>query len=88
MTGPSDFVYEAYGPDIADVGAVCFFSGNSASGSALTSASAAAMAAERRRVFRRINELAAAGNADMAYLAEEFARPEQLLGGGQDDGGQ
>jgi hypothetical protein len=45
------------------------------------------VAGERRRVFRRINELAASGDEAGGYLAGEFARPEQLLGGfeGDDD---
>jgi hypothetical protein len=42
------------------------------------------MAAERRRVFRRISERAASGDQTMAFLEGEFSSPEQLLGGGQD----
>lgn len=81
-----DWACEAYGPEIADIGAVCFRSGELGKRVCADLAECrAAMAAERRRVFRRINELAAAGNADMAHLAEEFTSPEQLLGGGQDE---
>lgn len=43
------------------------------------------MCGQRQRVFHRINELAAHGDDDAAYLAGEFTHPEQLLGGGGDD---
>jgi hypothetical protein len=78
---------EAYGPEPAEIGAICFVSGELGKRVCTDAAEChRAMAAERQRVFRRINELAATGNADMAYLAEEFTSPEQLLGGGPDDG--
>jgi hypothetical protein len=39
------------------------------------------MAAERLRVWQRIQAGAARGEPDMVYLAGEFSGPEQLLGG-------
>jgi hypothetical protein len=44
------------------------------------------LAAERQRVFRRINELAAAHPDDFTWvdLADAILRPEQLLGGDDD----
>jgi uncharacterized circularly permuted ATP-grasp superfamily protein len=41
------------------------------------------MQAERKRVFRRINELAAANPVDdvWRYLSDAFADPDELLGG-------
>lgn len=85
MTGPGaeDWDCEAYGPEGRGLGALCFVSG------ALGKRACASpdechqvMAAERQRVFDRIQEGAAAGDPDMAYLAGEFTSPEQILGGG------
>ena len=73
----------AYGPDLREQGALCFVSGELGKrvcGS--RDECRETMAAERLRVFRRINERAAQGDPDMAYLAEEFTDPSQLLGGG------
>lgn len=48
------------------------------------------MESERQRVFRRINELAAAGNPTGEFLEGEFTSPDQLLnadrGPGEDNG--
>ncbi|WP_280486091.1 hypothetical protein [Nocardia cyriacigeorgica] len=40
---------------------------------------------QRQRVFRRMNELAASGSPWAADLAQEFASPERILGGGGDE---
>ncbi len=80
-----DWDCEAYGPDIREVGALCFVAGDLGKrvcGS--LGECRRVMAAERRRVFRRISELAANGDETAAYLAEEFTNPEQILGGGQE----
>ena len=82
-----DWDCSAYGSEGRRFGALCFVSG--ALGKRVCASQAACrdvMAAERRRVFRRIQEGAADGQPDMAYLAEEFSDPEQLLGGGSDEG--
>jgi len=88
MTSPDpcgltdDFACEAYGPDGRAVGAICFFA---APGKRVCTSQAAcreAMTAERRRVWRRIQDGAARGEPDMVYLAGEFTSAEQLLGGG------
>jgi hypothetical protein len=84
----ADFDCEAYGPDGATFGALCFVSGETGVRVCADLAECRqVMTAERRRVFRRIHELAAGGDETAAYLAEEFTRPEQLLGGapGQHD---
>lgn len=73
---------EAYGPDLREHGALCFVSGELGKrvcGS--LDECRATVAAERQRVFRQINERAAQGHPDMAYLAETFTDPRQLLGG-------
>lgn len=76
------FTCEAYGPEIAEIGAVCFFSGDL--GKRICSDQDECrwlMAAERRRVFRRMSELAASGDEAAAYLEQEFSSPDQILGG-------
>jgi hypothetical protein len=82
-----DFECAAYGPEGADFGALCFVSGDPGKRvCAGLGECRRVMAAERQRVWCRIQELAARGDETAAYLAEEFARPEQLLGGsGQED---
>ncbi len=78
---------EAYGPDGREAGALCFFA--SELGIRVCDSQERchrAMLAERQRVFRRISERAAQGDPDMAYLAEVFTGPSQILGGG--DAGQ
>jgi hypothetical protein len=76
---------EAYGPEGADFGALCFRSGELGKRVCGDQDEChQVMAAERRRVFRRISERAASGDQTMAFLEGEFSSPEQLLGGGQD----
>ena len=77
-----DFSCEAYGPEAAAAGALCFVAGEL--GERVCPSldwCRATMAAERRRLFQRIQELAAEGDETAIYLAGEFTRPEQLLGG-------
>jgi hypothetical protein len=70
----------AYGPEGHDAGAWCFLSAESRTRVCGSQGECQQqMAGERQRVFRRINELAAAGGEDFGYLAEEFASPQQLL---------
>jgi hypothetical protein len=79
-----DFNCEAYGPGQREAGALCFVSGDLGKRVCASQFEChVVMAAERQRVFRRIRELAAAGDPGMAYLAGEFSRPEQILGGGE-----
>jgi hypothetical protein len=81
----ADFDCEAYGPDLAPAGAVCFIGGELGKRVCADPAECHhVMTAERQRVYRAISERAAAGDPTMAYLEGEFARPEQILGGGQD----
>lgn len=73
---------EAYGPDGAAVGALCFFAPELGERTCADEDEChTRMAVERQRVFQRINELAAEGNPDMVALAEDVTHPEQLLGG-------
>jgi hypothetical protein len=82
-TEPADFACEAYGPDGATFGALCFRSGETGKRVCADLPEChAVMTTERQRVYRRISELAAGGDETMAFLAEEFTRPEHLLGGG------
>lgn len=76
---------EAYGPEGQAFGALCFLSAGERICGSLDECRQA-MASERRRVFRRINELAADGDDTAAYLEQEFSHPDQLTGfGGQGD---
>lgn len=84
MTDPV-FDCEAYGPDVAPLGVLCFFAGTGARACSSAAVCHQAMAAERERVFARIGELAATGDPDFTYLAGEFTDPRQLLGGGMRD---
>jgi hypothetical protein len=43
------------------------------------------MVLERQRIFRLIQQKAAAGDEVHQFLAQEFTSPKQLLGGDQDD---
>ena len=71
---------DAYGPEGEAVGALCFFADSGRRDCATHDECAARMADERRRVYRAINELAAAGDPTMAHLADEFPTPDGLLG--------
>lgn len=76
----SDWACTAYGEEVAAaVGARCFFAAVGERVCADQAACRAAMGAERRRVFRRINELSAAGDPTMEYLSEAFPDPNGLL---------
>lgn len=80
------FDCEAYGPEAAEAGALCFVPGALGVRVCLTrEICTLTMARSRRRLFQRIQELAAAGDETAAYLAEEFTGPEQLLGGSESE---
>jgi hypothetical protein len=71
---------EAYGDDGLAVGALCFLTAESGARVCTSRAACSeAMAGERRRVFRAINERAATGDEVAAMLAEEFPGPDSLL---------
>ena len=88
MADQDAFVCSAYGPDGRDAGAICFVSGEPGK-RVCTSAEQCheVMTAERQRVWQRIQDGAARGDPDLAFLAGEFSDPSQLLGGGQDEDG-
>ncbi len=84
------WVCVAYGDDPAVVaaGALCFFAEPGGRTCPSEAVCHAAMAEERRRVFRAINEKAAAEDepgGPFAYLESQFASPEQLLNADQPD---
>lgn len=86
----NDWPCEAYGPKGRELGALCFVSGEPGKRACASRDEChRVMTAERERVFQRIQEGAAAGDPDMVYLAGEFTRPGQLLGGAEaaGDGG-
>jgi hypothetical protein len=79
-----DFDCEAYGLEGTAFGAVCFASGQPGQRvCASADECARTMAAARKRLFRRISERAAHGDDVAAYLAAEFASPDQMLGGSE-----
>jgi hypothetical protein len=78
----ADWDCEAYGPEGREHDALCFFADAGQRGCLTQAVCRQLMAYERQRLFRRMNEMAAHGNETAAFLAEEFARPEQILGGG------
>jgi hypothetical protein len=73
----------AYGPEGRQCDALCFFADPGKRSCASPEECREKMTAERQRVWQRIQDGAARGEPDMAYLAGEFASPEQLLGGGE-----
>lgn len=77
---------EAYGPEGKEFGALCFFAGDNKRTCSTEAVCRDRLAAERQRVFRTIQEHAAAGDATAAFLADEITSPEQILGGGETDG--
>lgn len=73
---------EAYGAEGTKIGALCFVSGELGDRVCRTAGECSdQMGSERQRVFRRINELAAAGDPVGAHLAEAFTSPDEILGG-------
>jgi len=76
------FDCDAYGSGGREFGALCFISGEpGARVCASLTQCRTVMSAERRRLWDRIQELAAQGDETAVFLAQEFSRPEQLLGG-------
>lgn len=82
-SSPGVWPCDAYGPDGIRHGALCFASGEPGSRVCASPGQCReVMTGQRQRVFRRISELAAAGDETAVFLAGEFTSPEQLLGGG------
>ena len=77
------FDCEAYGPEGLEIGALCFLAEPNERVCSTREECHTAMTAERQRVFRRIGELAAAGDPMGEYLAGEFSSPDQILGGAE-----
>jgi hypothetical protein len=82
MSGPDTWDCEAYGPGGTQVKALCFFADTGKRLCVSLQECRERMTAERQRVWQRIQDGAARGEPDMAYLAGEFSDPGQLLGGG------
>lgn len=84
MTGAAEFDCEAYGPEARKLGAHCFLAGLDERACSTRAECAASMGGERRRLFRRIKELAAADEKNegpWSALSAELTDPEQLLAG-------
>jgi hypothetical protein len=74
-----DWVCEAYGPEMAELGHVCFFAHQENTRVCPSQAICReAMRAKRQDIFRRISELAAAGHPEMEFLEGEFSSPDQI----------
>jgi hypothetical protein len=81
-----DWDCEAYGPDLpSELGHLCFY--DEIEPCASQAQCHTRMAGERQRVFRRINELAAAGDPTGQLLADEFTNPSQLLNADEEPDG-
>lgn len=74
---------EAYGPEGAAHGALCFFADQGVRRCLTAEQCHTAMSGERERVYGRIHELAAEGDETGTYLAALFTSPEQILGGSE-----
>lgn len=82
---PAPWHCEAYGPDAAHLGALCFVGELLAGRCRSADRCREVMTAERERLFARIQELAAAGDPTGTWLAGQFTSPDQLLGGPAED---
>ncbi len=71
----------AYGPDGTTHGVLCFFADVGKRSCLSESVCHTLLTVQRRRVYQRICELAAAGDPVGEYLAGEFPGPDDLLGG-------
>jgi len=76
-----DFDCTAYEPAAREIGALCLIAELGKRSCASLEDCRRVMAAERRRVFSRIQEMAADGDPVGVYLAGEFREPGQILGG-------
>ena len=75
---------EAYGPELIARGALCFVAEAGQRHCSAPQQCAETVDAERKRIFRRVQELSAAGGPHgeaYAYLESVFASPEDLLAG-------
>jgi hypothetical protein len=83
VTGPDDWDCEAYGPRARADRVFCFFADVGDRGCLTPDVCTARLDEERRRLFRTVQEAAAAGDPDMAALAARFTNPGQMLRGGE-----
>ena len=73
---------EAYGPDMpAEIGARCFVAPQHTRACATRDECGRTVAAQRQRMFHRMNELAAAGDQVGTYLADQVTSPDQIFNG-------
>lgn len=73
---------EAYGPEGAEFGAICFMSAVPGTRLCKTAEMCGLqMAAQRRDAHARMHALAERGDPVMQYLASEFPTPDMLLNG-------
>lgn len=78
----TDWICSAYGEDGARVGALCFFSPTPGTRECLSELQCRlSLHTERRRVWKKINELADAGDPNGVFMRDAFNGPDELLGG-------
>ncbi|MER5608266.1 hypothetical protein AB0F93_03415 [Micromonospora tulbaghiae] len=71
----------AYGPGGKGIGAICFVAEPGHRACRTEQECGQALTRVRQRVYRRMNERAAAGDPTFAYLADQFGSPTEILGG-------
>ncbi|MFF2088580.1 hypothetical protein ACFVVM_32755 [Nocardia sp. NPDC058176] len=75
----------AYGADLDETGTMCFVAGLGERRCAHLDECREVISEEQRRVYRRINELAAHGDDVWAELSLDITDPTQLLNGEEHD---
>lgn len=80
---PADWPCEAYGAEALAFGARCFFADLQKRDCIDPEDCHARMGEERQRIFRAIQEHAAAGEPVYGQLADDFPTPGDLLGGNE-----
>lgn len=73
---------DAYGPEGAAMGALCFFGGDGVRLCSDQQECRDNMTLQRQRIFNAIQAHAALGDPVAIFLAGEFSDPSELLGGG------
>ena len=80
----SGWICEAYTPELAEIGVICFFGGGVKNRRVCADRAEChgRMVEKRQALFSHFQEQAAAGDPVGVYLEEQFTHPEQIFGGG------